>query len=914
MASVCLLLSIFSLTAGDGMKVREYNFTSFNADKPNITPTLLKNTPNEFQRHPEFGILPYKAGCSECVELLQKRDYFSRYFIDPNSSGHFYVQESYFPLHFRDKSGAFRTIDPRLRPVAGKQNFYSASSQPSPTFYDNNKHETAVTSGDFVFTFNNKVSMYFLDESGNQQQPAPADFKNNSIGESGVLTKNAWNKIDMQQIFDVSSVKTNFIINEPLNIPSNSKWVVFEDVISLPGSMTLKKTNGKIHEGYWMGDLEIRKENSNDVIKYKRPIYYDRYGTGIYGIYDIEKIESNYRIKTLVPVDWLNNPTINYPIFIDPVVLSGRDSTGKFLYYYPPDTVTRGAYFAFTRSPQSCDYTLIVNVPGKTELFDAYVDVEYKNSDSLNCATVTSTHPQLYCNFTDVSMEIMGPCTTTNQLMCDTTNVSPYLGTCTTDPRKVPGAGALRYANFVHCVKPQCPDYIIPFTLKNRTFQCSETCNHKCAFGSFFAVTVEGRTIENVVHSEDKGRVLTIYDTICAGSPVDLVSFPDYGVPPYTHYLWTPSGLTDSVSRVYPETTTMYVGTAFDTCENSANDTVWVNVVPSPNADSGRDTSLCDGNPPLILGGNPTGSPGSAYIWTANPPSAISFLSSTTAANPQVVIPQGSIGSYTFTVEVIGTRCSRFDSLTITIVPIPSPVIVADTNRVCEGESITLSTTPAFAGYQWSNGGTTSTIMISDSALYSVTVTDTVGCQGVSSNTFQATILEPLSFEVYPQDSAMDFGNSATLRASIDLLSSPVDSFYWSPGLYTTCTDCPNPIVTPPSNQEYTLTVHSADGCISSESLLIRVILPDAYAIPTAFSPNQDGANDQFYILKASGVTVKEFKVFNRWGQIVHDGLEPWDGSFKDELQPIGVYTFLFVLQLFEGQTVKEAGSVTLVR
>lgn len=901
--------------ADNGMQVRQHNFTGFTEDKIHITATVLQHTPPEFRKHPEFGVLPYKAGCHDCVELLHKRDFFTRYFIDPNNIQHFYIQKSYFPLHYRDASGWLRTIDPRLKPVSGKPNLFAALNQPFPAYYDQSRNEVTLESGPLRLAFNSRLALYFLDKNGHIHLPSGVDFTHSSVGESGVLTKEAWENIDIQQIFEAGQVKTNYIIKEPLQGWAGLQWMVFEDIITLPPAMTLHKTNGRSYEeDLWMGDLEIHSENTSFAFRFSRPVCYDKQGVGLYGFYRIQQNGNDYRLMTLIPVDWLASPHTSYPVTIDPVVLAGRDSLGKFLHYYLPDTVFAGADMAFTRSPQSCDYTLIVNVPGKTELFDVYIDVEYKNSDTITCATVTPGHPQPFCIFTDVSMEVVGPCGSTGQLRCDTTNVSPYLGTCTTDPRKVPGAGALRFANFAACVKPQCPDYLLPFTLKNRTFQCPESCAYNCAIGSFFAVTVEGRTIENVVHAEVNGRVLTIWDTVCAGTPVHLVSVPDYGVPPYPHYLWTPSGLTDSVATVYPETTTMYVGTAYDTCDNSAADTVWVNVIPAPPADAGRDTVVCDGSPMIILGGSPTGPPGTAYRWTANPPAALGYLSSATAPNPQVLFPQGAIGSYTFTVEVQGTRCSRFDSVTVVVNPLPAPVLQADTNRICAGESILLSVIGDFRSYQWSNGSTAPTIRIYDDGVYSVTVTDSAGCAGASVNAFQATIIAPPAFTVFPADTSVESGSSVTLGTDIDLSGPSVDSFYWIPDLDISCTDCPAPVVTPSSNQEYTLVVRSPEGCAASESVFIRVILPDAYAIPSAFSPNQDGMNDAFFILKASGVTVKEFKIFNRWGQIVHDAVTPWNGIFKDEPQPVGVYTYLFILQLFNGQIVREAGNVTLIR
>ncbi len=545
---------------------------------------------------------------------------------------------------------------------------------------------------------------------------------------------------------------------------------------------------------------------------------------------------------------------------------------------------------------------MIDTVSGKSELFDVLVDLEYEVSDSL--CVPSPPNPSPFCYFFDLTMEVVGPCGSTGQLICQPAN-PPFLGTCTTDPDKVPGAGMIRFTNFANCVPPQCPDYIMPFTLKNRSLQCLETCGYNCAIGSFFAVTVEGRTIELDV-AADK-------DSVCVNEPVRLTSFPDYGVPPY-RYVWTPSRETDSISTVFPSVTATYIDTAFDICDNWAVDSLRIVVKPTPDANAGDDELLCDGDAPVTIGGNPTGPTGSTFQWTAEPSSANGFISGTTNANPFVAIPAGTTGSFEFIVRVEDAQCFRYDTVLVDVAPIPTPAIAADTLQVCEGSAITLSVTQPFTTYLWSTGDTTNSIAVTQSGTYTVTVTNANGCDGSASSP-QVSVVSALAFTVFPKDESIELGGSVTLGADIDLNGSNVSSYFWTPNQFISCTNCPSPVVTPPADQLYTLEVTSADGCPSSDSLQVRVILPDAYAIPSAFSPNEDGKNDRFFILKASGVSVKEFKVFNRWGQMVHNNAaQGWDGTFKGEPQELGVYSYLFVLQLFDGREVKESGDVTLVR
>ena len=111
------------------------------------------------------------------------------------------------------------------------------------------------------------------------------------------------------------------------------------------------------------------------------------------------------------------------------------------------------------------------------------------------------------------------------------------------------------------------------------------------------------------------------------------------------------------------------------------------------------------------------------------------------------------------------------------------------------------------------------------------------------------------------------------------------------------------------------LNAYNAFGCTDSFTLPITVLPPQNYFIPNIFTPNNDGNNDDFYIEMQEGVTVFEFTVFDRWGEKVHDGLYPWNGTYKGKPSPEGVYVYVFKLKLATNtEVIKRTGSVTLIR
>lgn len=100
------------------------------------------------------------------------------------------------------------------------------------------------------------------------------------------------------------------------------------------------------------------------------------------------------------------------------------------------------------------------------------------------------------------------------------------------------------------------------------------------------------------------------------------------------------------------------------------------------------------------------------------------------------------------------------------------------------------------------------------------------------------------------------------------------------------------------------------------------ILAKDCYfgVTPTAFTPNGDGANDYFmpFILNASRMNLK---IYSRWGEKVfesNDLSQGWDGTFKGEASPDGVYTWVLVVDyISEGQVPRssiENGTLTLLR
>ena len=86
--------------------------------------------------------------------------------------------------------------------------------------------------------------------------------------------------------------------------------------------------------------------------------------------------------------------------------------------------------------------------------------------------------------------------------------------------------------------------------------------------------------------------------------------------------------------------------------------------------------------------------------------------------------------------------------------------------------------------------------------------------------------------------------------------------------------------------------------------------------MPSAFSPNGDGVNDIFKIPADVTLDLKEFSVYNRWGNRIfttNNVSKGWDGTFNGKMQDAGVYVFFISGSNAKGKIFIK-GTVTLIR
>jgi len=202
--------------------------------------------------------------------------------------------------------------------------------------------------------------------------------------------------------------------------------------------------------------------------------------------------------------------------------------------------------------------------------------------------------------------------------------------------------------------------------------------------------------------------------------------------------------------------------------------------------------------------------------------------------------------------------------------------------------------------YLWSDGQTSSMAIGLSGGIYTVEVVDFKGCD----DEIEATVSEMTELTATTTTIETTLGNSDGQGTVNAFGGAPPYSYEWSDGQIDS-------VATGLGQGSYNITVTDNDGCTTSEMIEIEVATLD---VSTGFTPNGDGTNDLWSIGDMSLYPFVEVTVMNRWGEQIFysEGYnEPWDGTYKGEVLPMGSY--FFIIDLNEG-TDPTTGAVTILK
>ncbi len=143
--------------------------------------------------------------------------------------------------------------------------------------------------------------------------------------------------------------------------------------------------------------------------------------------------------------------------------------------------------------------------------------------------------------------------------------------------------------------------------------------------------------------------------------------------------------------------------------------------------------------------------------------------------------------------------------------------------------------------------------------------------------------------------------------------------YLWKPFNNLNSFTIQSPMVTLTAEQTYTVDITSAEGCVTTDTVLVKIIQGSEIYVPQGFTPNGDRQNDRLYPIMEGIKGLAYFKVFNRWGNLVfqvNDAIPAngWNGKFNGIDQPAGSYAWIAEAVDVYGNTIRRSGSVLLIR
>lgn len=270
--------------------------------------------------------------------------------------------------------------------------------------------------------------------------------------------------------------------------------------------------------------------------------------------------------------------------------------------------------------------------------------------------------------------------------------------------------------------------------------------------------------------------------------------------------------------------------------------------------------------------------------------------------------------------------CVVSDSTKVSM--IGTDVTAGPDTSVCKGSSVRLwsKASNTAVNYSWSPSNSLSDAAIASpvatpesSMIYTVSVTDNFGC--VNAASVNIKLLNTVAVKAVIEGSAYVCRryDSAFFR---DMSLGKITSWNWDFRNGQTST-LPNPPVQQyfiddnVANYPISLAVMDTAGCTDTAYHFLKVADNCYIAVPSAFTPNNDGLNDYLYPLNAYKATDLLFSVYNRYGQLIfmtRDWTRKWDGSFKGMLQATGVYVWTLEYTDEKRKRISLRGTTTLIR
>jgi hypothetical protein len=434
-----------------------------------------------------------------------------------------------------------------------------------------------------------------------------------------------------------------------------------------------------------------------------------------------------------------------------------------------------------------------------------------------------------------------------------------------------------------------------------------------------FTITVNPTPTVNVVNNQTlcngtnttgvsfSGAVTgTVYNWTNTTTSVGLAASGTGNIPSFTATNATSSAVTATI------TVTPSYANAGVTCTGTPRTfTITVNPTPTATLANPGTSVICQGSSVTL-----TASGGSTYQWFLNG----NIIPGANAASYPATLP----GVYTV-VPTSAFGCTGTASNAITLSLINRPTADFSFDKYCAGFPTNFSNLSqvngsGIVGSGWSFGDGSNSTLISPSHVFAQTGTYNVtlvmtplACPTLTSTITKPVVISPPPANVrYPSLNAVANRN---LPLQARLFSGA--GYQWVPPTGLNNATIQTPIFNYNQQQQYLIRISTTEGCVITDTLLVRMFAEREIYVPTVFSPNGDGANDVLIPRLVGIEDLIYFRVYDRWGQLMYQTTQEnqgWNGVYKGVNQPMETYAWTAEGKDIDGNIIKRSGTVILLR
>ncbi|CAN5446741.1 hypothetical protein BH09BAC1_BH09BAC1_01920 [soil metagenome] len=399
---------------------------------------------------------------------------------------------------------------------------------------------------------------------------------------------------------------------------------------------------------------------------------------------------------------------------------------------------------------------------------------------------------------------------------------------------------------------------------------------------------------------------------ICRGEKMQLTATGG------STYSWSPAkGLsctTCAAPMVTIDSTITYklVVTTAAGCMDSTTHTITVNDLPTVSTIS--DITICAGDNVILT--------------------SMATLADHIAWSPAIGLSDASIlspvASPTQTTEYTVTifsphGCTATATVKVTVVNKVS-VSLTGANEICYGENIQLNTEVLQAGhlgihYVWNPVNFFSQQDIANPVLSpdSTRTYTLIAYSGSCVPDTQKLTVVVNQLPVLGEGKTVRVVEGSPVTLSVPLLSGTPTTYTWTPNYNINCNNCEKPTILANQSELYRLTIIDEHGCQATGQMMVEVLgrCGDDLFVPNTFTPNRDGKNDVLKIRGLAGNSLKIFRIFDRWGNMVYESDnidEGWNGIYNGRPLDSGVFVYYYEAVCTNGFSVVRQGNVTLLK